>query len=313
MKSSPEPSISPNHNQNGLVFNTQRYSIHDGPGIRTIVFVKGCPLHCIWCDNPEGQKSRPEIVFFADRCFGCSDCVEACSKLALLDQKGTIQILRDKCDLCGECIRACTSGALQQIGRTMTVAEVMEEVEKDRAFYEISGGGMTVSGGEPTMQPSFVEALLSVAQERGINTALETCGETQWPILERLLKFTDLVLYDIKAMDERVHKRLVGTSNAQILSNAAKAAEYRPLIVRVPVVPGMNDSEENIRAVAAFARRLKGVKEIHLLSYHRLGESKYPRLSIDYKIQGLAPPSQVLMHELEGIVSSYGLIVRIGG
>jgi pyruvate formate lyase activating enzyme len=195
----------------------------------------------------------------------------------------------------------------------MSVVEVMEEVEKDHAFYEASGGGMTVSGGEPTTQPNFVEALLRDAQKRGIHTALETCGETQWPILKRLLKFTDLVLYDIKAMDERLHERLVGTSNAQILSNAAKVAMYRPLIVRVPVVPGMNDSEENIRGVASFAGGLKGVKEIHLLAYHRLGESKYPRLSRTYRIQGLAPPSQPLMQELRDIVSSYGFIVRIGG
>ena len=313
MKSSRGRNSSPKRYRNGLVFNIQRYSIHDGPGIRTVVFLKGCPLHCAWCDNPEGQKGTPELVFFADRCFGCFACVEDCSRQALLDRKGTIRIIRRKCDVCGECIRACTSGALQQIGRKMSVAEVMREVEKDRAFYETSGGGMTVSGGEPTMQPSFVEGLLRAAKERKINTALETCGQTQWPILRKLLKFTDLVLYDIKAMDERLHKKLVGTSNALILSNAIKTAQYRPVIVRVPVVPRMNDSEDNIKAVSTFARKLKWVKEIHLLAYHRLGESKYPRLSASYKLRGLAPPTQASMEELKNIALNSGLVVRIGG
>lgn len=313
MRSYPEPSISRRFCQKGLVFNIQRYSIHDGPGIRTVVFVKGCPLHCVWCDNPEGQKSRPELVLFTDRCFACSSCVEACPRSALLDVKGTIEILRNRCDLCGDCVRVCSSGALQQIGRTMTVREVIQEVEKDQTFYEVSGGGVTVSGGEPTTHQRFVEALLSVAQERGISTALETCGQTNWSVLKRLLKYTDLVLYDIKAMDKSLHKRLVGTSNAKILSNAARAAECRPMIVRVPVVPGINDNEENIRAVATFARRLRGVKEVHLLPYHRLGESKYPRLNMNYKIQGLASPSDALMQDLKDIMVGYGFMVRIGG
>jgi pyruvate formate lyase activating enzyme len=172
---------------------------------------------------------------------------------------------------------------------------------------------MTVSGGEPTMQPSFVEDLLSAAKKRKINTALETCGQVQWPILKRLLKFTDLVLYDIKAMDESLHKKLVGTSNSLILNNAVKTAQYRPVIVRVPVVPRMNDSEENIRAVATFARKLKGVREIHLLAYHRLGESKYPRLSASYELRGLAPPTEASMEGLKNVASSYGLMVTIGG
>jgi len=252
-------------------------------------------------------------VFFADRCFGCSACVEDCSRQALLDRKGTIRIIRRKCDVCGEYIRACTSGALQEIGRKMSVAEVMREVEKDRTFYDTSGGGVTISGGEPTVQRSFVEGLLRAAKERRINTVLETCGQAQWPILRKLLTFTDLVLYDIMAMDERIHKKLVGTSNALILSNAIKTAQYRQVIVRVPVVPRMNDSEENIRAVATFARMLKGVREIHLLAYHRLGESKYPRLSTSYKLRGLAPPTQASMEELKNIASRSGLMVTVGG
>lgn len=195
----------------------------------------------------------------------------------------------------------------------MTVTEVIQEVEKDLAFYEVSNGGVTVSGGEPAMQPRFVEALLSVAHEQGINTALETCGEAPWSVLKRLLRFTDLVLYDIKAMDESLHKRLVGTSNAQILSNATKVAKLRPMIVRVPVVPGMNDSEENIRAVATFASRLKGVKEIHLLPYHRLGESKYPRLGMKYQMEGLTSPSDALMRKLKDIISDCGFAANIGG
>ena len=313
MRSYREPNISPNLHATGTVFNIQRYSIHDGPGIRTVVFVKGCPLHCIWCDNPEGQKRRPELVFFRDRCFACGLCVEACPRSALLEEKGNIGILRDKCDLCGACLPVCYSGALQQIGRTMTVKEVIREVEKDHVFYETSDGGMTVSGGEPTMQPTFVEALLSAAHEDGVSTALETCGEAEWSVLRGLLEFTDLVLFDIKAMDEELHKRLVGTSNAQILSNAKKVAQCRPMIVRIPVVPGMNDGKENLRAVATFATKLRGVKEIHLLPYHRLGEAKYLRLSLKYQIKSLEPPPYALMRDLKEVVSDYGFTVKIGG
>jgi pyruvate formate lyase activating enzyme len=195
----------------------------------------------------------------------------------------------------------------------MTVKEVIQEVQKDRVFYDVSDGGITVSGGEPTMQPGFVESLLNLANAQGVHTALETCGEAQWSVLKRLLRFTDLVLYDIKVIDERLHKKLVGTSNAQILSNATKVGQLRPMIFRVPVIPGMNDSEANMRAIATFASTVKGVKEIHLLPYHRLGESKYPRLNLKYQIEGLKSPSDASMRSLKEIVSDYGLSAKIGG
>ena len=313
MKSSLEPNIALRLGVTGTIFNIQRYSIHDGPGIRTVIFVKGCPLHCVWCDNPEGQKRRPELVFFSDRCFACGMCVEACPRSALLEGKGTIDILREKCDLCGACVPICYSGALQQIGKTMTVNEAIREVEKDRVFYEANDGGMTVSGGEPTTQPTFVEALLSVARERGFHTALETCGDVQWPVLKRLLRFTDLVLYDIKAMNESLHERWVGSSNVQILSNAVNVARTKPMIIRIPVVPGVNDGEENIRAVATFAAKLRRVKEIHLLPYHKLGAAKYARLNLKYQIGTLESPSDALMRELKEIVTESGFKTKIGG
>ena len=230
-----------------MVFNIQRYSIHDGPGIRTTAFLKGCPLACAWCHNPESLRPMPEVVFRAERCLKCGWCVKACPRAAIsLDSSGW---RRDasRCDGCGACATVCPSEAVEVIGRRMTVAEVLAEVEKDRIFYSESGGGITVSGGEPLAQPDFLAGLLSACRQKGLHTVVDTSGCAPWATFERILPDTCLFLYDLKHLDDDVHQRWTGVSNVQILDNLARLAETGAAIeVRMPVVPGVNDSDEHL-------------------------------------------------------------------
>lgn len=298
----------------GLVFNIQRYSIHDGPGIRTVVFVKGCPLHCLWCDNPEGQKPHPEIAYFEERCTQCEACLKICPKKAIAVRGNKVKgIVISKCTLCRKCLDVCPSNAFQQIGNYMTVDEVSKEVEKDSMFYRY-GGGVTISGGEPATQPEFVAELLKRCQEKYIHTAIETSGHTKWKIMEKILRYTDLVLYDIKMMGSMKHKKFVGVSNKLILENAMKLSISQvPMVIRIPLIPTYNDDEENIKATAIFARKLNTVEEIDLLPYHHFGESKYRILGKKYKLKNLQLPSQGQVHIVKEIIESYGFKVNICG
>jgi len=296
----------------GLIFDIQRYSIHDGPGIRTLVFMKGCPLGCIWCCNPESQSPSQEIMVTPNKCIGCKKCVEVCPTGAA-EKKDPLEA-RELCIVCGSCVKACPSTARQLVGHYMSLEEVIEEVEKDLLFYRRSGGGITVTGGEPLMQADFVRMLLKRCQEKGIHTALETCGYAEWEDFKKVLEYVDLTLYDIKYMNSEKHRELIGAGNELILQNAKKVAKLgKDMVIRVPVIPDCNDSLENMEAIAEFARTLEGVEEIHLLPYHRLGESKYDRLGKNYKLKGVKPLDKESLSKQKKVIESYQLKVQVGG
>jgi len=299
----------------GIIFNIQRFSVHDGPGIRTTIFFKGCPLHCLWCDNPEGQKAAPEMVFWKERCIHCETCVGVCPYNAIKTAgRRSKMILKGRCAVCGRCLDTCYSRALEQIGKYVTVDEVLEEIERDRIFFEASGGGVTASGGEPTAQPEFLTELLKRCKERLIHTAIETCGYAEWSILEKVLKYTDLVLYDIKDMDSVKHQKYAGVHNELILENAKKiSSKLVPMVVRIPVVPRYNDREDNIEAMGRFISELPGVREVDLLPYHQFGEAKYKRLGLKYRLKGLKPPREEHLRSIKEKIESIGFEVKIGG
>lgn len=274
----------------GCVFNIQRYSVHDGPGIRTIVFLKGCPLACRWCSNPESQQGDPELAYNNGKCIGmaeCALCREACPRQGItFDAAGKAALDRDRCGACFRCADACPAKALHVFGRTMTVAEVMREVEADGVFYARSGGGLTLSGGEPLAQSGFAVALLKEAKRRRLNTSMETCGLAPWEELAAACRHLDTIIYDIKCIDAEKHEAFTGVSNEPILANFARLCEEFPTLpklVRTPVIPGINDSEADIGAVAAYLAGRPGV-EYELLAYHRLGRPKYKYLGREYPL-----------------------------
>ena len=295
----------------GTVFNIQRYSIHDGGGIRTLVFLKGCPLRCLWCCNPESQRGAPQLGYIEARCIGARECgvpcIAACPAGAIrLNDAGKTVVDRTNCDTCGKCAAACGKGALKIVGRNMTVAEVMAEVEKDRPFYRRSGGGITVGGGEPLAQYKFAAALFEAAHGAYLHTALETCGQAPWTHLSAVLEHVDTLQFDIKHMDPSKHKDLTGKSNELILDNLSKVRSVkdpRDVIIRIPVVPGCNDSAENIRATAKFAAGLD-FNRIELVPYHRLGTSKYAQYGMVNPLDGCEPPSDADMARLGAVVSA---------
>lgn len=262
----------------GMVFNIQRYSIHDGPGIRTTVFFKGCPLKCFWCQNPESQNESPEILLYRDKCTSCGKCVAVCPTGAssLWEQSSTID--RSKCAGCGKCAGVCPNSARKLVGKPMTVEQVMREVLKDRKFYDNSRGGVTLSGGEPTVQSNFALKILQSSKEAGLNTVLDTCGYTRWSNIEKLLGYTDLVFYDIKHMNPRRHREGTGRDNSLILANAKRVAKVRPMIVRVPLIPGFNDSFEEVRGIARFVKAELNSTSVQLLPYNKFAEGKYEHI-----------------------------------
>ncbi len=298
----------------GFVFDIKKYAIHDGPGIRTTVFFKGCPLQCQWCQNPESWKKYPELGFRTGRCIRCGQCVEICTHKAITsadDQPVTdVKI----CNLCGECVDACMAGAREIIGQEMTVGEVMAEVEKDVVFYDQSGGGVTFSGGEPLMQPEFLLALLNQCQTQGIHTAVDTscCAEPQ--ILERVGEKTNLFLCDIKHMDSDIHKRFTGVENNLILDNIKRLSEAgKEIIIRIPVIPGFNDNQANIEATGKFAASLPCLSGIDILPYNRGGREKSARLSAGFKLMQTETPDEEKMNSIAKSLNNYGFEVKING
>lgn len=301
----------------GLVFEIRKYSIHDGPGLRTTVFFKGCPLHCAWCCNPESQSAEPELVWMRDRCLGCGLCLTVCPMDAVnTTGDGGKSIDRKRCDACGRCADCCPGEALNLLGRRLTVDEVLAEVAKDALYFENSGGGLTLSGGEPLAQPEFAAELLRryKREEKGHNTAVETCGMADWRVIESLAADVDLFLFDLKHMDPSQHMRLTGCDNRLILDNARRLAEAGcPLAIRLPLIPDINDNPENMEAAADFVLSLPGVNRVDILPYHRLGEPKYHRLERNYGLRGKPSASAERVRWAQGFLEKRGLQVFIGG
>lgn len=278
----------------GLVFNIQKFSIHDGPGIRTIVFLKGCPLRCQWCSNPEGIDSHPILAINTKKCITtdhCQRCIKSCPKNAIDSDESThkVKIDREKCDLCGECVKACPAKAINIFGTLMSVEEVMSIVEQDDLFYSSSGGGLTLGGGEPLFNPVFARDLLRKAQSYGFETAIETSGHASWSDFEEVVQYSDFILYDIKCLSSKKHKAYTGVNNRVILANLEKTCRRfsdKSICVRTPIIPGFNDTEDDIKQIVSFLKKLPRKVDYELLPYHQFGENKYSMIGKDNQKPG---------------------------
>lgn len=298
----------------GIIFDIKQFSIHDGPGIRTTVFLKGCPLSCWWCHNPEGQAPKPELVFRESRCIRCGACLEVCDQGAISWDGDVVATDRGKCTLCGDCVEVCYAEAREMVGQEMTVAQVMEEIERDIPFYDESGGGVTFSGGEPLLQRDFLLALLRACKEKEIHPAVDTCGFATWETLDGIRKHVDLFLYDLKLMDEAKHRKFTGVSNELILKNLQMlSAQGHNIFLRVPVIPGINDDDESVRQIGTFAAALPRLNHVGILPYHHAGAEKCNRLNKVYGLLETSPPSDERMAEIAQILEGFDLQVKIGG
>ncbi len=297
----------------GIVFDIQRFSIHDGPGIRTLVFLKGCSLRCEWCSNPESQRFGVEIFFDPSRCIGCGNCAAICVHQAVQKNGDRLIYTRQRCVGCGQCATQCYAEARVLKGREMPAAEVVQEVLKDEAFYSESGGGVTLSGGEPLEQADFAKAILQACKDHGLHTAIETAGCVPWTSFEKVIAHTDLFLYDLKHLEAETLRASTRADTHQIRSNLEKLATHKTaIIVRIPVVPGFNDSIETIGEMARLAKGLR-IQEIHLLPYHRYGQGKYRLLERVYPFKGPDKVPQAQLERLQQVIEDEGLRVRIGG
>lgn len=308
----------------GFVFNIQRFSTHDGPGIRTTVFLKGCPLHCFWCHNPEGLNPHQEIQFFPERCILCGECVVLCEQHAHQILGGVHAYDRSRCIQCGRCIEACCANAVEFSGKEMTAEQVLEEVLRDEAFYETSHGGITISGGEPLLQYGFTIHLLELSKASRLHTALETTLYRKWDDIVTILPLVDLFLVDLKLINADQHRAFTGVSNRQILANAHKlAATDKQVVFHTPVIPNVNDTPEDIAAIAQFVHDLILLRQdkhtsnadlgisLELLPFHRLAGGKYESLGLDYAARDFVPVPQEKLAMLLQTATEFGIPVKI--
>lgn len=299
----------------GIIFNIQKFSLHDGPGIRTTVFMKGCPLHCDWCSNAESMSPKPELGIIRSLCNHCGKCIEACpEKVIRYTADKVIHIDRNNCTACGKCVDVCYPGALTIYGRRVTLDDVFKEVCRDKSFYESGGGGVTVSGGEPLRQAEFVAALFEKCREVDISTCLDTTGHTASEKLEKVLAVTDYVLFDIKHMDRAIHRRFTGQPNDLILENAqVVAASGAEMLCRIPLITGVNDTVANITATARFIKSLGEDIAVELLPYHRLGAGKYQMLDKRYPGESFATPAPEQVESVKEKFEQLNVQCSIGG
>lgn len=312
MQASAKPIALVPPDDSGWIFNIQRYSIQDGPGVRTTVFFLGCPLSCLWCSNPESQAMKPQLSYMVSRCKQCQSCIPVCPTGAIsVAPDGAIVTDRNQCNACGACVEVCPTEARSISGKMMSVDEVMTVIKKDSLFYRNSGGGVTASGGEPLTQPKFLLALFKACHRLGLHTCLDTTGFAPWPVIEPILAHTELISYDIKHMDPERHRELTGVGNKLILQNAERIVEKGiPLVIRVPLIPECNDSKENMDALAKFAVKL-GVKKLNLIPYHKLGVSKYERFGMKYPLQNTPSFDKNQVDAIKMDLSSHGLEVTV--
>ncbi len=301
--------------QKGLVFNIERFCVHDGPGIRTLVFLKGCPLSCRWCANPEGMGTKPQVAFLPETCIGCGHCAEVCPENATVHTSdGMITRIAERCIHCAACVGVCPSQARFVYGKPMSVEEVFEEIYKDFPFYRRSQGGITISGGEPLMQKEFTRSVLSHCARQNIHTAVETCGHSNWENVAYAFGFADLILFDFKHIHPLKHLKFTGINNVQILTNLKRLdSEDKSLIIRVPVIPGFNATVQEMHTMANFVASLKRSHPCHLLPYHALGNSKHSRLGINPRYQPVETLSKGQMQEFLEIWKNRGIETQIGG
>jgi pyruvate formate lyase activating enzyme len=298
----------------GIVFNIQKYSIEDGPGIRTTIFMKGCPLRCLWCSNPESQHPYPEVVHRDSLCTQCGECMAACQVKAISIEGTGVSINRKLCTNCGDCVEVCNPGALKIFGKEMAAGEVFQEVAKDADFYWNSGGGITASGGEPLLQPAFVAALFWLCQDQGISTFLETTGCAPTSALEQVLPYTTAALFDLKLSDPVHHQTWTGQLNDTILQNLKlMVSRGIEVIPRVPLIPGVNDSEEVLEGIARIVINTTRANTVNLIPYHIYGIGKYQMLDRQYQLPELEKPNEAEVYRAKMIIESFGLECEIIG
>ncbi|MFC1820701.1 glycyl-radical enzyme activating protein [Thermodesulfobacteriota bacterium] len=300
-----------NDDNHGLIFLIQSYSVRDGPGIRTTVFMKGCPLRCPWCQNPESWNAFPELMTHDAKCIGCGKCAEICPVDAIIfNPEDGRRIDRDLCNCCFDCVATCPAGALDKVGEMMTVKQVMREIEKDEAFISRSDGGVTVSGGEPLLQGPFVKQLLKTCRDTGYHTALDTCGFAPWPLLEEIMEYVDLLLYDIKHTDPKTHEKVIGVSNESILENLYKIPDHVKIWLRIPLITGFNDSIDIIEQIGTLGKEI-GAEKISILPFNRFGEGKYHNLGNKQSLLEVEEPAREKINKVREQLEDLGLKVTL--